>query len=505
MISGLVAIVGRPNVGKSTLFNRLTVTDTAIVDDRPGVTRDRLYGTVWLGDERREGFAVIDTGGFETDDFKFQPFADNLVWRQTEAAIVEADLVVLLLDAKAGLNPHDEQLVRYLGAANKPHLLVVNKIDGPEQAQGMWEFFELGADDLIRVSAAHNRGVGDLKERIHAELLALPRRRSQKAAEGATRIAIIGRPNAGKSSILNRIVGEERALVSDIAGTTRDALDTPLTYNGQTYILIDTAGIRRKSRVTGRLEALSVVRSIRSIDAADVVLLVIDAVTGLAEQDARLADLAADRGKPVAIVVNKWDLVEEKDTHTAKTYAEAIHDQLRTLSYVPVCFVSALANQRVHKLLALAERLAQSSRRRVETSQVNQALRAMVAEHTPALIRGKTKRVKFYFATQVAVSPPTIVVFCNVFDEIQASYIRYMTHRFRQMLGFVDVPIRIIYRPKSDVRARDQAAAARYEAEVDGDFDADADADADSEDYGPDEGDFPRPRSQTATGIAPEA
>jgi GTP-binding protein len=294
-----------------------------------------------------------------------------------------------------------------------------------------------------------------------------------------TRIAIVGRPNAGKSSILNRITGEERALVSELAGTTRDAVDTPLAYNGRPYVLIDTAGIRRKSKVSGRLESMSVVRSIRAIDRADVVFLVIDAVQGLTEQDARLADLAAERGRPVAIVVNKWDLFPDKETNTAKAYTDAIHRELKTLAYVPVVYVSALVNQRVHKLMALAESLALASRRRAETSAVNQALRAMVSEHTPALIRGKSKRVKFYFATQVAVSPPTIVVFCNVASEIQESYIRYMTNRFRERLGFTEVPIRIIFRPKSDVRKRD---AAEEEAYLAADDSSDDDAPIDESD-----------------------
>lgn len=464
MISGIVAIVGRPNVGKSTLFNRLTVSDDAIVDDRPGVTRDRLYGTVWLDDDKTDGFVVIDTGGFETEDFKFQPFAENLVWRQTEAAITEADLVVLLLDAKAGLNPHDRQLKRYLEEQQKAHVVVINKIDGPEQSQAMWEFFELGVDELTKVSAAHNRGVGDLKDFIGDTLAKLPGRQGYKAQEGAIRVAIVGRPNAGKSSILNRLTGEERALVSEIAGTTRDAIDTPLNFNGRSYTLVDTAGIRRKSKISGRLEGLSVVRSLRAIERSDVVLLIIDAVQGLTEQDARLADLAASRGKPVAIIVNKWDLFTGKTTHTAKDYAQWIHKDLRTLQFVPVAFVSALTNQRVHKLLTVVERLAEASQRRAETSAVNRALRDMVAQHTPALIKGKTKRVKFYFATQVATQPPTIVVFCNVASEIQESYIRYMRSRFRTALGFDEVPIRLIFRPKADVRARDEREAAEFES-----------------------------------------
>ncbi len=463
MINGIVAIVGRPNVGKSTLFNRLTVSDDAIVDDRPGVTRDRLYGHAWLDAEKTSGFMVIDTGGFETDDFKFQPFAENLVWRQTEAAIKESDLVLLILDGKSGMNPHDRQLKRYLEEIKKPHVVAVNKVDGPEQSQVMWEFFELGVDDLIKVSAAHNRGVGDLKHQLAEELQALPDLAQVKSSNDAIRIAIVGRPNAGKSSILNRMIGEDRALVSDIAGTTRDSLDTPLVYNNQSYVLIDTAGIRRKSKINERLESLSVMRSLRAIERADVVLLVLDAVQGLTEQDARLADLAADRGKPVGIVVNKWDIFPDKESNTAKEYAAAIHRELKTLSYAPVTFVSALTNQRVHQLMSLAERLAHSAKSRVDTSEVNRVLRAMVQEHTPALIKAKSKRVKFYFATQVAVSPPTIVVFCNVANEIHESYVRYMTNRFRRDLGFAEVPIRLIFRPKSDVRQRDAEAAAEAE------------------------------------------
>jgi len=463
MIHGIVAIIGRPNVGKSTLFNRLTRSDSAIVDDRPGVTRDRIYGTVWQDDEKLVGFMLVDTGGFETDDFKFQPFAENLVWRQTEAAIIEADSVVLLLDGKSGMTPHDRQLKRYLEELNKPHIVCINKIDGPEQAQAMWEFFELGVDELLKVSAAHNRGVIDLRDRLFDDLKELPSLSSIKTSPDAIRVAIVGRPNAGKSSILNRILGEERALVSELPGTTRDALDTPTFYNGREYVLIDTAGIRRKSKISERIESLSVMRSIRSIDRADVVLLVLDAVQGLTEQDARLADLAGERGKPVAIVVNKWDIFPDKNTNTAKEYEEAIHRELKTLSYVPTVFVSALENQRVHKLMALAERLTDATRRRVETNAVNTALRTMAQEHTPALIRAKSKRVKFYFATQVAIAPPTIVVFCNVYDEIQEAYIRYMTNRFRAMLGFDEIPIRLIFRPKTDVRRRDSEAAVRQE------------------------------------------
>jgi GTP-binding protein len=488
MTAGIVAIIGRPNVGKSTLFNRMTSSDDAIVDDRPGVTRDRLYGHAWLSDDHTDGFVVIDTGGFETDDYNFQPFADNLVWHQTQAAITEADLVLFVLDGKSGLHPHDKELMRYLEQHQKPYICVVNKIDGPEQAQAMWEFYELGIGELLKISAAHNRGVYDLKEDISNRLKALPHlQHSVNAASEGTRIAIIGRPNAGKSSLLNRLTGTERALVSEIAGTTRDAVDTPLTFNKEKFILVDTAGIRRKSKVSERLETLSVMRSLRAMDRAEVVFLVIDATEGLTDQDAKLVSLATDRFKPVAIIVNKWDLFENKTTHTAKEYTDAIHRILKEQSYVPVVFVSCLENQRVHKLLELAQRLAASFRKRVETRLVNEALAEIVLGHTPALVKGKTKRIKFFYATQVRVCPPTIVIKGNVAQEILESYKRYMTKRFRELLGFDAVPLRLLFRAKtaegkqhgSSSRGRDESgktfedfedAAAFEEADAEDDY-----------------------------------
>lgn len=456
-MKGFVAIVGRPNVGKSTLFNRLTRSDQAIVDDQPGVTRDRVYGSVWLDSEHQEGFGLIDTGGFEKDDFKFQPFSENLVWKQTQAAIDEADLVVLLLDAKAGLCPHDRELYQYLESKQKKFIVVVNKVDGSGEAQLTWDFFELETQPYV-ISAAHNRGVVDLREKL-ADLLSEEQKLSVRALGQGPSIAIVGRPNAGKSSILNRLTGEERSLVSEIAGTTRDAIDTVIQYHGQPFTLVDTAGIRRKSRIHEKVESLSVIRSLRAIERADVVLLVLDASEGLTDQDMRLADLAAERRKPTLIVVNKWDLVAHKDSNSAKDWTEAIHRELKTVAYAPVVFVSCLENQRVHKLMALATDLLRQASQRVETARVNEVLRQVVSEHTPALIKGKTKRVKFYFATQVSVSPPTIVVFCNVAQEIHDSYKRYMVNRFREALGFPDIPLRLIFRAKSDVRRRDMDKA----------------------------------------------
>lgn len=475
-VKGVVAIVGRPNVGKSTLFNRMTKADAAIVDDRPGVTRDRLYGHVWLDTDKTDGFALIDTGGFETDDDEPQrptagqtqnrskPTAD-MIWQQTAAAIDESDLVLLLLDAKAGLNPHDQALARYLEKQGKPWLAVVNKVDGPEQQAWAMTFYELGVDQVYAIAAAHSRGFDPLFDAIEEKLASIACHSHKPAPAGAISIAIIGRPNAGKSSILNRLAGEERSLVSELAGTTRDTVDTLVNYNKNSFVLVDTAGIRRRSRVLDRVESLAVMRAIRAIDRADVVFLVLDATLGLSDQDARLAELAVQRMKPLALVVNKWDLVKDKDANSARDYENALHSRLKTMAFAPVIFISCLTNQRVHALLGMAEKLQAESSRRVETNRVNTALRTIVAEHTPALIKGRTRRIKFYFATQVAVSPPTIVVFCNVANELQESYIRYMKNRFRDLLGFAAVPIKIIFRAKDEVRARDSREAERLEAE----------------------------------------
>jgi len=458
MLNGMIAIVGRPNVGKSTLFNRLTRTDSSIIDDRPGVTRDRLCGTVWTDKEQGEGFLVVDTGGFETDDFKFQPFSENLVWQQTECAIEECDVVLLVFDGKHGLHQHDKELVRYLENSKKPFIAVVNKIDGIEHEAAAWEFFGLGLEEVFNVSAAHNRGIGDIKEMLSDRIEEITKVGEYKDTTEGTRIAIVGRPNAGKSSILNRLMGEERALVSEIAGTTRDAIDTAMTYNGEKYILVDTAGIRRKTKIQDRIESLSVMRSIKAIHGADVVFLVIDAEQGLTDQDARLAEQAIGRYRPLAIVVNKWDLIKDKTSNTPKEYAEDLRLKLKTISFIPVMFVSALTNQRIHSLMGMVEKLTEQYNMRVPTSKVNELLKQMVYDHTPALIRNHTKRVKFYFATQVATCPPTIVVFCNVEKEIQEAYKRYMTHRFRRELGFTEIPVRIYYRAKEQVRKRDEEA-----------------------------------------------
>lgn len=450
MIQGTVAIIGRPNVGKSTLFNRMVRSRRAIVDDIPGVTRDRIYGKVDL-DEDDKSFFLIDTGGFETDDFNFQPFEKNVVWEQTQLAISEADLILMVLDGKSGLQPHDKWLTQYLKKTNKEVIFVANKVDGPEQKPNIFEFYELGLSEIETCSAAHNRGVFDLVEVIGNKLAEIdsPHKRAEKNANGK-KIAIIGKPNVGKSSILNRISGEDRAIVSDIAGTTRDNIDTPITFNKKPYLLIDTAGIRRRTKIDDRLEGLSVIRSLRNIEEADIVIMVISAIEGVNDQDARLIQLAISKYKPVLLIVNKWDLIENKDSNTLKEYEARIRHKLKDISYIPILFVSCLQNQRVHKLMNHVEDLVSTNEKRIPTSRVNEVMAESVRRHTPKLIKKYNKRVKFYFASQVSNKPPTFVIMCNVANEIQEAYKRYMVHRFRRELGFHTVPLKIIYRGKKE-------------------------------------------------------
>ena len=469
MIKGTIAIVGRPNVGKSTLFNALTRTRNALVDDRPGVTRDRLYGTSYFDDMQERGCLVIDTGGFETKDLYYQPFSENIVWQQTELAIDEADLVVLVFDGKSGVHPHDAQLVRHMAKKSKPVIFVVNKVDIKEHEDRVLDFYSLGIDEFVVTSSAHMRGIDELSEAIEARLNAMEQLRADRRhiSNQGTKIALVGKPNAGKSSILNRLIGEERSIVSDVAGTTRDSIDTPLVYNGKQYALVDTAGIRRRSRIQDKVESLSVMRSMQAIERADVVLLVLDATQMLTDQDARIASMAAEQHKAMAIIVNKWDLVENKSANTAKEYTEFLRYKMKLLSWVPVIYVSCLENQRIHNIMQLVEMVVQQFERRVDTRSVNTSLHKMAHDHTPALIKKTSKRVKFYYGTQVRSSPPTLLVFCNVAREIQEGYKRYMINRFRDDLGFHDVPLRLIFRSKEDQRKRKQEEIAKMARQYD--------------------------------------
>jgi len=448
MISGIVAIVGRPNVGKSTIFNRLTKSNQAIIDDQPGVTRDRLYGIAESVDDDRPGYVVIDTGGFETKDHYFQPFKDNLVWQQTEHAIRESDMVVMVFDAKAGLHPHDRELIRLMHGLQKPMIALVNKVDGQEQQIHTLEFYELGLDSILTCSAAHNRGIWDLSDAIEQKLAKLHPVSQKEPDPDSIKVALIGRPNVGKSSILNRLTGEERAVVSEVAGTTRDPINTFLRYHNQSYEILDTAGVRRRSRIFEKLEGISVIRSLKAIEDADVVVLVIAADEGLADQDARLAALAISKYKPLLITVNKWDLHHEKHSNSSRDYERAIKLKLKDMAYIPVLFTSCTENQRVAKILDQVEKLAAAYHTRVTTAKLNDAVNKAVQEHTPALMRTTNKRVKFFYSTQVKAAPPTIVIKCNVAEEIQEAYKRYLANRLRQELGFHNIPIRLLFRGK---------------------------------------------------------
>lgn len=462
MTRGIVAIVGRPNVGKSTLFNRLTGSFKAIIDDSPGVTRDRHYGLVSTNENEGEDFFIIDTGGFETEiDAELpktnKPFLmENVVWEQTKYAIESADLVLMVFDAKAGLHQDDTKLVNYLNRAKKQVLFIANKVDGVEQEALSWEFYQLplGDEDPKPVSALHRRGLEGLKATICARLKASISCHSKDQVRSAplnsTKVALIGRPNVGKSSILNRMTGEARAIVSEVPGTTRDSIDATIHYNRAPYTIVDTAGIRRRSRINDKIESLSVVHSLTAIDKADIVIIVIAADQGLSDQDARLASLCASKYKPLLFVVNKWDLIPNKTSQSAYEYERDIKDKIKNISFVPMMFVSCLENQRVHRIMDQVERLRAIYQRRTPTAEVNRAFEKIVANHTPALMKSYNKRVKFYFATQTQTAPPTFVIMCNVADEIQTSYKRYIANQLRRDLEFPTVPLKIIFRSKND-------------------------------------------------------
>jgi GTPase len=446
---GIVALVGRPNVGKSTLFNAFTRTRQAIVDNRPGVTRDRIYGITHTMDAEIPEFGLIDTGGFETDRDSFQPFKNNLVWKSTLAAIDEADVVVLIFDLKAGVHPYDRDLVRLIHRLDKPVVYAVNKVDGIEMRVVASEFYELGIDEIEMVSAAHNRGIDELKDEVIDRLKNVPRlKHTEIKVPDSVCLSVIGRPNAGKSSLVNRLLGYDRSIVSEVAGTTRDSIDSHFTYNRKQYTMIDTAGIRRRSRVKEKLEIISVHQSLEAIERADVILLVLDAAEGFADQDARLASRAAELCKPILVVVNKWDLVPDKQTGSSKIFQEDIAFKMPELAFAPFIFISCETNQRVQKIMVNVERLAAMSQKRVATSELNRNLEEIVAKHTPALNRATSKRAKFYYATQVAVNPPTIVVKCNLADYLTDSYRRYMHRQFQARLGFDEIPLKLFFRSK---------------------------------------------------------
>ena len=435
----VVAIVGRANVGKSTLFNRLVGRRVSIVEDTPGVTRDRIYGkSEWNG----VPFRVIDTGGIEMDE---EDEMGNLIRVQAQIAIDEADVILFVVDGRQGVTQADEHVAQVLRRAHKPVVLGVNKLDHVEQHALSYEFYRLGFGEPIPFSAEHGQGIGDL---LDAVVAALPKASEENEDEDAIRIAFIGRPNVGKSSLVNRLLGEERVMVSPVAGTTRDAVDTPLERDGQTYVLVDTAGMRRKGKVYERIEKYSVLRALRALDRADVAFVVLDAQTGIVEQDKRVAGYALDAGCAIAFVVNKWDAIE-KDDKTAHRFEEKIRDEFPFLRFAPVIFVSALTGQRVSRLLDVAKEIAEYHVMRVPTSTLNRVLADAQVSVSPPSKGGR--RLRIYYGTQVSVKPPTFVIFVNDTELSHFSYERYLENQLREAFGFRGTPIRIV------LRARDEA------------------------------------------------
>jgi len=430
----LVAIVGRPNVGKSTLFNRLVGRRKAIVDDMPGVTRDRNYETVTRFDVP---FILIDTGGFEpvSQDRLLQQMRE-----QAQLAMEEADVIIFLMDGRAGLTPSDLEVVEMLRRVKKPVFYVVNKVDGDKLENEAADFFTLGVDTLHTISAEHNRGVNDLMEEVVA---ALPAGSVRPDEEEITRIAVVGRPNVGKSSLVNRLLGFERVVANPTPGTTRDSVDTLFVCNKKRYLLIDTAGIRRKGKTTQKLEKYSVVDSLRSIERADLVLIVINAEEGVTEQDERIAGYAYEAGRACIFVVNKWDLVEKNNTTLGK-FVDTIKTEFKYLSFAPIVFVSAKSGQRINRIMEEVERVMAQFTKRVSTADLNRVFSEAVETHHAPLSHGR--RVKFYYATQVGIKPPTFVVFTNQPEGVHFSYERYIVNKFREAFDFTGSPLKIIFR-----------------------------------------------------------
>ncbi len=436
----IVAIVGRPNVGKSTFFNKIVGERISIVEDVPGVTRDRVYADAeWLNYK----FTLIDTGGIEP------PNGDIIMSQmreQAQIAIDTADVIVFMLDGKTTYTTGDEEIALMLYKSNKPVILALNKIDNYKIPDHFYDFYSLGLGEPIIISSVNGLNLGDLLDEVvknfPAELIG-------DYDEDVIRVAVIGKPNAGKSSIINCILGEQRVIVSEVAGTTRDAIDTPFTYQGDNYVFIDTAGIRRQSRIDDNIEKYSVIRTLAAIERSDVCLMIIDAESGITEQDKRVAGYAHEAGKAVIIVVNKWDLIS-KDNYTYTEYEKRVREELAYLSYAPVAFVSAVTKQRVFKLIEQAKMVAGEAAKRVPTGTLNDVINEAIMLNQPPTDKGK--RLKIYYLTQASVKPPTFVIFVNDAELAHFSYIRYLENHIRRNFDFTGTPVRFIIREKKEGR-----------------------------------------------------
>ncbi|MCU9593716.1 ribosome biogenesis GTPase Der [Caldibacillus thermolactis] len=431
----VVAIVGRPNVGKSTIFNRIVGERISIEEDVPGVTRDRIYGKgEWLNTE----FNIIDTGGIDIGD---EPFLEQ-IRAQAQIAIDEADVIIMITSGRDGVTSADEEVAKILYRSKKPVVLAVNKVDNPDMRDQIYDFYALGFGEPFPISGSHGIGLGDMLDEVVKQF---PKKEINEYEDDVIQFSLIGRPNVGKSSLVNAILGEDRVIVSNIAGTTRDAVDSPYTYDGQKYVIIDTAGIRKKGKVYESTEKYSVLRALRAIERSDVVLVVLNAEEGIIEQDKKIAGYAHEAGKGVIIVVNKWDAIE-KDEKTLQEFERKIRNQFLFLDYAPIVFVSAKTKKRLHTLLPMIQTVSENHALRVQTNVLNDVIMDAVAMNPTPTDKGK--RLKIYYITQVAVKPPTFVLFVNDPELLHFSYERFLENRIREAFGFVGTPIKIIPRAR---------------------------------------------------------
>lgn len=439
MRKAVVAIVGRPNVGKSTLFNALAGENISIVKDTPGVTRDRIYADIaWLN----HNFTMIDTGGIEPDS---SDMILSQMREQAQIAIDTADVILFLVDVRQGLQDADSKVADMLRRSKKPVVLAVNKVDDFKKYMAdVYEFYNLGIGEPYPISAANRLGFGEFLDEVISHF---QQGGDEEEEDERIKVAIIGKPNVGKSSIINRLIGENRLIVSDIAGTTRDAVDTEITHNGREYVFIDTAGLRRKNKIKEELERYMIIRTVSAVERADIAVLIIDAMEGVTEQDAKIAGIAHDRGKAVIIAVNKWDAIE-KDNQTVKEYTQKIRQVLSFMSYAEIMFISAVSGQRLMKLYDVIDAVNENHSMRVATGVLNEIVTEAVALQQPPADKGK--RLRIYYTTQVAVKPPTFVIFVNDKELMHFSYLRYLENQIRDTFGFAGTPLKFFVRERKE-------------------------------------------------------